>query len=429
MKLPWDEKYLKISFHVAVTCAGIYALKVLIDAAAYIFTNVQIIFGHIGSVFSTIMSVFSVLIVALIIAYLLDPVADFFQKKYETLSKRSYSPLKMPRYLTKLQNRLKPAKPKNPKHGAENRSSRTAGAAITYAVIILTIVLAGVILFSRIGKNGNTFFDDMVFSATKTLNDFSDLYVKIQIKLEQWGLLEYISKYLTEFFNNIGAFVESFGNRLISSMTSAGSGILNFFISFVIAFYIIKDKAAIAKKTDELMEMFLPTRANRFIKNLCGDVDAVFSGYIRGQLLDAVIMAVLISVWLTIAGVKFAVIIGIISGFSNLIPYFGAFVGFILSVTIALLNGSPLNALIAAIGIIVLQQIDGMFIVPKVVGKSVSLGPVPVLLSLAIAGQLFGIPGMILAVPVCAIIKMFFVRFVDRRKVARRSDKKAGVVQ
>ena len=131
-------------------------------------------------------------------------------------------------------------------------------------------------------------------------------------------------------------------------------------------------------------------------------------------------MAILISVSFSIVGIDYAVIIGLISGFSNLIPYIGAVVAFILSVSVGLLSGEPIMALYAAIIVLVLQQIDSVFIVPKVVGKSVDLHPVLVLLALSVFGTLFGIVGMIFAVPITAIIKLFLVRLYYKKEAEYR---------
>jgi predicted PurR-regulated permease PerM len=118
-------------------------------------------------------------------------------------------------------------------------------------------------------------------------------------------------------------------------------------------------------------------------------------------------------------GVNFAVLIGMFSGLANLIPYFGAFVGFILSVFVALLSGDVTQAVYAGIIVIVLQQIDGIFIQPKIVGEKVELSPVLVLLSLSVFGSMFGLPGMIFAVPLCAIFKIFLTRFMTRYKKSK----------
>lgn len=141
------------------------------------------------------------------------------------------------------------------------------------------------------------------------------------------------------------------------------------------------------------------------------DIHGVFFGYIRGQLTDAFIMSLLISSFFVIFRIKFAVLIGVISGFSNIIPYFGAITGFCLAVFSALLSGEPIKAVYAAVIMVGLQQIDSVFIVPKIVGEKVELSPPAVIVALAVGGKLFGILGMIFAVPFCGILKIILKNY------------------
>ena len=160
----------------------------------------------------------------------------------------------------------------------------------------------------------------------------------------------------------------------------------------------------------------MPKRGEDVLESL-SEANRIFSGYISGQITDAVVMAALISVSFLMIGIDYPVIIGVISGFSNLIPYVGAIVAFILAVSVALIGGSPVKALYAAVVIILLQQLDSAVIVPRIVGKKVRLHPVLVILSLSVFGSLFGIWGMVFAVPTTALIKVMFKRLYDRQKI------------
>ena len=144
-------------------------------------------------------------------------------------------------------------------------------------------------------------------------------------------------------------------------------------------------------------------------------VYSVFVGYLSGQVIDAVIMAGLFTLIFLIVGLPHAVLLGLISGFSNLIPYFGAIMAFILALFAGLLSGTPVKALYAAILILLLQQVDSIFIVPKVVGKRVELHPVLVLLSLAVFGRMFGFWGLLLAVPLGALCKNLLFWLYERK--------------
>ena len=139
------------------------------------------------------------------------------------------------------------------------------------------------------------------------------------------------------------------------------------------------------------------------------EMNRIIIGYLGGQLTDALIMGTLFAIVFTFLKIPYGMLIGIVSGLSNLIPYFGAVTAFILAILSGLLSGEPVRALYAAIAIVILQQIDSIFIVPKVVGAKVELHPILVLLSLAVFGQIFGFWGLLVAVPLGAFMQSAFL--------------------
>ena len=123
---------------------------------------------------------------------------------------------------------------------------------------------------------------------------------------------------------------------------------------------------------------------------------------------------------LTILRIPFAAVIGIITGFTNIIPYLGALVGLLLSAGAAILDGNIGRAAAAVVVMLILQQIDSIVIAPRLVGERVSLSPAAVIASLGIAGNLFGLWGMVFAVPSAALIKIFSLRLIkklDRKRL------------
>ena len=125
---------------------------------------------------------------------------------------------------------------------------------------------------------------------------------------------------------------------------------------------------------------------------------------------------VLFSAAFTIVGLPHGILIGLVSGFSNLIPYFGAVMAFFLAVLAGLFSGAPMKAVYASVLILLLQQVDSIFIVPKAVGQKLELHPVLVLLSLAAFGRMFGFWGLVFAVPLGALCKNFVLWCYRRKK-------------
>lgn len=411
MKLPWDQNYLKISLHVIFTGILIYVFY-------FVATNFNSIYSSITSTINWIISLLAPLIVGIIIAYLLDPAADFFQNKYNKYKeKKPFKPF--------FNKKAKKAEVYDYNEKKKDESSdRKFGAIITYLIIfaIISIIVLFCVNWINSGLSNIGFLIDELNSYT---HNFNELLNNFQVMLDDLGILEYFKASISTGIDIFTKFIEDITGWLVSLIGSAGSLLLNALVSLVIGFYLLKEKQRALDKCNSILSLFISPRRYIKVKNVFSDMNAILSGYIRGQLLDASIMAVLISVALTICGINFSVIIGILSGFSNLIPYFGAFVGFFLAVVVGLLSGTPLNALYAGITIIVLQQIDGMFIVPKIVGEKISLHPAVVLLTITAAGYAFGIVGMIVAVPIVAIVKMFIDRYLMRKQMEKIAEAEA----
>lgn len=405
MKKWWDEKYFKICLYVVVAFGLIYILKLAVDSVAYVLVNVNETGAFFDNFFSKLSSVFAPLIIALILAYLLDPFVDFLERGYFVFYER---------YLKDTFRR--PNWIKKHKKKKEKPQKRVAGVTLAYLSVFLFFFILFWSFFGKlISSNNDDFVRNVVNNIMGVFNSFSEAVNTIQINLLDWGVSEYFSGFITEFLQSITLTASGFIRGLSETISSAGTGILNFLLGIILSAYILLDKDVILKTSSSVAHSYLPTKIYNTFRNIIGDINAVFSGYIRGQLADASIMACLISVWLTVVGVQFSVFIGILSGIANLIPYFGAIIAFFLTIIAALLSGDPMQAVYAGIGILVLQQIDGMFIAPRVVGKSVELGPALVLISLTVGGSLFGIVGMVIAVPTCAIIKLFLTRYYSRR--------------
>ena len=141
----------------------------------------------------------------------------------------------------------------------------------------------------------------------------------------------------------------------------------------------------------------------------------ILSNFISCQLLDGCIIAILTSVAMTIMGVKYSVLLGVFIGIFNLIPFFGAIVAIAISVLITLFTGGIKQALIMALVVIIIQQIDSNIINPKILGDGLDINPILVILSVTIGGEFFGVFGMFIAVPVAAIIKMILDSYFEER--------------
>ncbi|MBQ3088624.1 MAG: AI-2E family transporter [Clostridia bacterium] len=196
-------------------------------------------------------------------------------------------------------------------------------------------------------------------------------------------------------------------SKYASGIVGATGTIIDVFMAFVVSVYVLLDRAQLAKTFMRVLGLVIPKeRATKF-KNLTIRVSGIFYSYIYSQLIDCAIVSVLLFIVFSIIGVPYALLLAILMGLCNMIPYFGSIIGGIGVVLMVLVSsGDVLKAVIALVCIIVVQQIDANVIQPRIISESVGLRPVYVLLAIMIGSGLFGFIGILISVPVMAVIKM-----------------------
>jgi predicted PurR-regulated permease PerM len=180
--------------------------------------------------------------------------------------------------------------------------------------------------------------------------------------------------------------------------------VLGYFIIPIYLFYLLAD----LPQLKGLVQSFIPERFRGVYNDKLGEIDAVLSGFIRGQLSVCAILAVLYSIGLYFIGIDLAIAIGTLAGITFIIPYVGTIIGICLSVVMALLKyHDMLHPLLCLGWFCLVQTLEGAVITPKVVGDTVGLHPLVAIIALLIGGQMFGIMGMLLAVPATAVLQVF----------------------
>lgn len=383
MRLPWNRKYLEIGFHVILT-AGVLVLlgavvfhpsaakNVILETARHVLAVFAPFFWSVG------------------IAVVLEPLTAFWQRVYE---KQLSDKQKM---------RVK---------------NRRVGTGITYLLVFGVIA---VLLYGIVHGLGTADLESLAEQAGDFTRQAGDWLVLFQLKLAEYGLLQNTEGILTTAVTEISTAIENGVLRAASILPEAGGQILNAAIGFAAAFYFLSEKENVQFFLRQVGNVFLGQRRTGKIAGFFTEVYQVVIGYLCGQLLDAAIMGALFAVTFWFIGIPYGVIIGIFSGFSNLIPYFGVAVAFLLAVLSGLFSTDPMRAVYAAIVILLLQQLDSAVIVPRVVGSRVELHPVLVLLSLAVFGGFFGFWGLLFAVPLGALLKNFFFRLYEEKATKQR---------
>ncbi len=208
----------------------------------------------------------------------------------------------------------------------------------------------------------------------------------------------------------------------ISAGSSIATGVVEFALALIIGFFTLVD---LPRLMDEIYTLAGPSRRED-IEHFAATLSRVMGGWLRGTLIQSAVVAALISIGLAVIGVPYSLAIGLIAGVLNIVPYLGPAITAILA-AIAGLFVSPWAALWAVVVVVAVQQFDSLFMAPRVMGDQMDLHPLLVVFALLVGASLFGVPGMVLSVPVAAITKATFVFWYEKR-TARQITTEDGVL-
>ena len=208
---------------------------------------------------------------------------------------------------------------------------------------------------------------------------------------------------MTDIVKVVTAGVGSAANAIVNTVTSVVSGFVTFFMALIFSIYLLLGKEKLGRQLQKIMERYLRDGWNRKIRYVVGVVNDCFHRYIVGQCTEAVILGVLCMLGMLLIRLPYATMIGALIGFTALIPVAGAYIGAIVG-AFMILTVSPVKALIFLVFIVILQQLEGNLIYPKVVGSSLGLPALWVLAAVTVGGGVLGVPGMLLGVPLSAAV-------------------------
>lgn len=210
----------------------------------------------------------------------------------------------------------------------------------------------------------------------------------------------------------------------VRNIINAFSGIFDVFVSIVVSIYILLQRSSIVRALRRFARAIFKKDTYEALDKYFTNANEVFFTFVNSQLLDAVIVGIMTTIAMLIIKVKYAPLLGFIIGLFNMIPYIGAIVAVVFGIIITFITGGFGKAILMAIVVIILQQIDANIINPKIVGSSLKTSPLLVLFSITIGGAYFGILGMFLAVPIAVVIKTILTDFVDSRNKIKDEEEK-----
>ena len=300
-----------------------------------------------------------------------------------------------------------------------SKNSRTLGVLSIYLVaIVLIVVIAKFVVPS------------MYSSIVELINNIPSYYQVAVEYLSNMPENPIVNKAnIQEVFNSIQSIdIKSFINtQEISGIAAKGvmgmvNVIFNTFVTAIVSIYMLIERRQIKNFMKKLGNAVMKNNTYVKVSNYFKKTNEIFYKFLASQIMDACVVGVIMSIALSLLNVRYAILLGIMIGLFNIIPYFGAIFAVAISVIITLFTGGWQQAIIMTIVIIVLQQIDANIINPKIVGGSLKLSPILIIFAVTIGGAYFGVLGMFLAVPVIAILKIFVLDFIENKELKEKKE-------
>ncbi|KAF1303890.1 MULTISPECIES: AI-2E family transporter [Enterococcus] len=294
-----------------------------------------------------------------------------------------------------------------------------------FAIILVFILLVGVIVWmilsvipnlvsqiSSLASNIPNFVENMQTWGMKLADNpiFSQINIVEQIEKMDISYSSIIQKFLSGLSTSLGSIVGTIASATVTIVT----------VPFIL-FYMLKDGDRLVPN----IQRFFPETRRAQIVDLLGQLHQTLSNYISGQAIECVFVGTFTFIGYLIVGVDYAFLFGVIAGITNLIPYLGPYLG-LLPAVLATVFDDPLRAVLCAVVVIIVQQIDGNVIYPNVIGKSLAIHPLTIILVLLVAGNIAGLLGIFLGIPfyaICRTIIIFIIRLVKADRIKENHDK------
>ena len=373
MKIDWNKKYNTIAVYVFLVIAAVILFYLGLSRISDLFDKIEVV-----------ISILQPFIIGFAIAYILNFMLKFYEDR-----------VLKDDYLKKIKIKKK----------------RTLGLIMTYFTAMLFIYLFSHFVMPQLIDSISRLANNVPKYGPNIINTADEVMRKFKISQEQMDAISetlknvssHVSKIVIDFIPTIGTYAAKFASRL-----------WNIVLGFIISIYMLADKekfAAIFKKV--VFSIFNKNYSNKILM-LASKSNDTFGKFFIGKIIDSAIIGVLTFVVLSVARMPYTLLLSVIIGLTNIIPFFGPFIGAIPSFII-ILCVDPIKALWFIAIIFVIQQIDGNLIGPKILGDSIGISAFWILFAILVAGKFMGIVGMIRGVPVFAVIYTIIKENVENR--------------
>lgn len=373
MKIYTNKKYTTVAFYAAI----VIAVNVLLVVAVFRFDTIM-------KLLSTVLVALMPVIWGVVIAFLMNPI----MVKFEGLFRNKVV--------------------KNP-----SKKKLTRACSVTVSSIVFLGIVAGLIYIV---------VPELINSVIDIFNNASSIISKVQGWINRlfrnYPEVEALAtEKLKEFSTDFGTLIEKI-QPMLENILSGAWGVINvlknFVLGFIASLYMLCSKEKLLAQAKKILIASTKKSTCEKIMKFCCEANKVFSGFLSGKIIDSAIIGILCFIGLTIMNMPYNIMISVLIGITNIIPFFGPIIGAIPATALMLLI-DPKKAVILLIFIIVLQQFDGNILGPKILGDSTGLPGFWVLVSLLFFGNLFGFVGMIIAVPLFALIYSFIRTSIESK--------------
>ncbi len=386
MKIKRNEKYASIAFYAIITVL-----------ASAVIALVFFKFSAISQIFSKFMSVIAPITYGFVIAYLCNPLVKFFE-----------------RHVFKFKKAKKD----------KTKARRALAIALTFIVVFAVIASFITLLIPQISSSYETLTNrtgDYISSvqkfadnAYKNITAFLDRHESLKEVVD----LDAIMADFKQFTSNISGYLETVANYIISSIGNIFTQLKNLIIGIILAIYMLYSKEKLCAQLKKLLASITSRRIYLNVVSLTRFTDRAFGGFITGKILDSLIIGLVCFIVFGLCGFDYYPLMALVIAVTNIIPIFGPFIGGgILGIIILVVQPSKL--LLFIILEIVIQQIDGNIVGPKILGESTGLSAMWVMIAIVVAGGIWGFPGMLLGVPAFAVIYSL-IREISENRLKRR---------
>lgn len=311
---------------------------------------------------------------------------------------------------------------KNTLRMKSDKLSKWLSILVTYVIAIGVIAILMVFILPQL----YTSITDIVDRLPVWYNNLTTIVDNFENRHADLGFIDYnlINEHLTSLYPKIISYLtDTLANLLpyvVNTSMAIVKGVVNLIISIMVSVYMISDHKNIFYQFKKLLYAVFPKQAADTARTICRESTNIFLKFMYGKAIDSVIIGIICFICMNIFKFPYTVLISVIVGITNMIPYFGPYIGGVLGgIIIVIVN--PVQVIFFAVMILVIQQFDGLFLGPKILGDSTGLKPLWVIFAIVVGGAMFGVLGMFLGVPtmavICYILNIVVEHFLKKRNI------------